>query len=194
MLKTNLICKAKNLLPAVLIAGLGVLSSHQAANAASFSLVGIDPDPNNQGQDVYNYDLLVDQGESVSLFDTINIFGVTSGDFLTAPSGFAGSKTSNTVQFIYIDAGNPTNTVPGATTITGFRILGNIGSQATNGAYDIFDNQNFNNSTSISGSGSPLLVPGTIAAAVPESSNALGLMLIGGIAAAGGLRKQLVKS
>ena len=193
MLKTNLISKAKSLFPAVLIAGLGVLSSHQAANGATLSLVSVDPDPNAQGRDTYNYQLVVDPGEAISFFDTINISGVTAGDFFTAPSGFAGSKTNDVVQFIYIDAGDPAITIPSGTTITGFKLLGNLGSQSTNGAYQIFDNQNFNNTTSISGSGSPLLVPGTITA-VPESSNALGLMLIGGIAAASGLRKQLVKS
>ncbi len=198
MLKTTLLSQAKSLIPAVLLAGFGVISSHQASNAASFDLASIDLDPNGTGQDIYNYNLVIGSGEGLSLLDSVNILGVTAGDFFTAPAGFAGSKPqSDIVQFVYLDGLDPTSPpIQGGTgglTIPGFKILGNIGSQTQPGSYQFFDNNIGNTQGStIAGSGATF-VPGTITS-VPESSNALGLMLIGGIVAASGLRKQLVKS
>lgn len=190
MLKKNLIGKTKSLLPAVLIAGLGVLASHNTANAALLNFVDKNPVDGSTDLVSYNYTVQLSANETVDLLDSFvldDVFGVgVTGGVNTQ---WTAQNPENQAKFIYISE-NSTN---GPAEFVDFSIL--APSTAVDGtrSYSFAEKSlpGYNNG-SLSGNGS--VVAPIEPTSVPESSSVLGILLVGGLASANQLRKQLVKS
>ncbi len=191
MLKTNLICKAKSLIPAVLIAGCGVIGTYQAANAASLNFVNQTFDASTNSKS-YNYTVQLTASDTAEVLDNLvldNVFGTGKS---TNPN-WSNQSIANGVKFIYVTP-SPTS---GPTSLSGFSILAPLTAVDGTRSYSFSESPvnipGFNNG-SLSGNGTVLAPIAGSPTSVPESSNVLGILLVGGLASANQLRKQFVKS